>query len=195
MDIEFLAHNMTLSQFASEAGRSTDTVADWRKRGMIDGYGQPHPNRNGQWVYSREDALAVHIASQIQSAGGYTWSVALEVGHRIARNLVARVMQSGTESGKFYDHRYTYVFDTSAGVFIYMGLSVEAAFAALPKDILVTPIARVVDVESIVGVGVLPDLPLAPEAPHRQSAQVRSLASQPHGYPSPTRRWRLPGCL
>lgn len=150
MGIDFLAHNMTLSQFASEAGRTTDTVADWRKRGMIAGYGQPHPARNGQWVYSREDALAVHIAAQIQSGGGYTWAVALQAGHRIARNLVARVLQSGTASGELYDHRYTYIFDTSAGVFIYMGLSVEAAFDALPKNILVTPIARIVDVDSIV---------------------------------------------
>lgn len=150
MSIEFLAHNMTLSEFASEVERSKDTVADWRKRGMLDGYGVPHPNRNGQWLYSREDALGVYIAAHVQAAGGYTWDTALGVGLRIARTLVARVLQSGTESGDYYNHRYAFVFDTSAGIFIYMGLSVEEAFAELPNTIKVTPIARVIDVDSIV---------------------------------------------
>jgi len=148
--IEFLAHNMTLSQFSSEVERSTDTVADWRKRGMLQGFGLPHPNRNGQWLYSREDALGVYVAAHIQASGGYTWATSLGVGLRLARILIARVMQSGTESGEHYAHRYAYVFDTSAGVFVYMGLSVEAAFAALPTDIKATPVARVVDMESIV---------------------------------------------
>ncbi|MFW5654754.1 MAG: hypothetical protein ACOCYW_03785 [Roseicyclus sp.] len=88
MPLGFFAHNMSLSEFANECERKTDTIADWRKRGMIQSYGRPHPSHDGRWLYSREDAMAVYISGMLKDYAGLAWTSALDAGMQITKIIL-----------------------------------------------------------------------------------------------------------
>ena len=103
---DFLARNMTITEFAGETGIAVSTLRDWNKRDMAKGIGQPADN--GHWRYSRSDGLAVREAKRLSKAG-YQWEDALAMGSAIRDYLVGRFLypdQAASPSQGLYGARF-----------------------------------------------------------------------------------------
>lgn len=141
--MEFLAHNKTLSEFASMTGRPKATIADWRKRDFLDVYGRPHPNNNGHYIYSSADALAVYIAEKFVLEG-MKWKSALKAAHFAAGQMIGRHMYPDQD---FYQNRFLILFEFGENIEFSAGSNVEPIFDQMTSNLglLNAPMGRVLD--------------------------------------------------
>jgi len=143
MTLDFYTHNMGLGEFANECGRKTDTIADWRKRGMIQGYGQPHPSHDGRWLYAREDAMAVYVSGMLKEHAGLTWASALDAGRQITRTTLMLITNRIAPSG------IAYIFEAEGGTSVFFQTSAEEAFDAMKRHSGAIAVAHAVQLESL----------------------------------------------
>lgn len=143
MPLGFFAHNMSLSEFANECERKTDTIADWRKRGMIQSYGRPHPSHDGRWLYSREDAMAVYISGMLKDYAGLAWTSALDAGMQITKIILVLPINRMSIGG------IAYIFETENKTNVSFQVTAEEAFNAVERRSSGIAVARAVEIKSI----------------------------------------------
>lgn len=75
-------------------GTTTRDLANWRSRGLLEGYG--NVEANGRYSYTAEEIVAFYLAQVIQS-GSVAWGEALRIAREHAPALVAALR--GEEAG------------------------------------------------------------------------------------------------
>jgi hypothetical protein len=110
MSTAFIERNLSIGQLSDQTGKPVATIADWRKRGMIDGYGQPNPNGKGHWLYSVEDALKIHLAENFRNSG-IKWKDALWMADIATTYLTGKNLYGEKKVG--YTGRYLVFFGDS----------------------------------------------------------------------------------